>query len=86
MYEKTLKYLLSYDKELISSRRKQLENYKIHREELKKLISKCANGEISHKFFYENLKEILKKGISFQPRFVGLDGVVVIILSYYAKH
>lgn len=69
MYEKTLKDLLSYDEELISSRRKQLENYKIHRKELKKLISKCANGEISHENFYENLKEILKQGISFQPRF-----------------
>jgi hypothetical protein len=69
IYEKTLKDLLSYDKVLISSRRKQLENYKIYQKELKKLISKCANGEISNDFFYENLKEILKKGISFQPRF-----------------
>lgn len=69
MYEKTLKYLLSYDEELISSRRKQLENYKIHREEIKKLISKCANGEINHENFYTNLKKILKQGITFQPGF-----------------
>lgn len=69
IYEKTLKDFVSYDKKLISSRRKQLENYQIYRKELRKQISKCANGEISNESFYEKLKEILKKGISFQPRF-----------------
>lgn len=68
-YDKQIKKLLVYNKKLITNRREQLRKYESQKLTIKNLIYQCANNKLSNEEFYEELRKILKNGITFQPRF-----------------
>lgn len=68
-YDNQIKDLLIHKNDLIEHRRKQLKNYESNKHTIKQYILQCANGELSNDEFYKNLRDILKKDITFQPRF-----------------
>lgn len=47
-----------YDKDLICSRRGQMQNHQSVRKQLKELIEQCASGVVGNKYFYEQLKKL----------------------------
>ncbi|MDH2997957.1 hypothetical protein A1D22_08685 [Pasteurellaceae bacterium LFhippo2] len=60
---------LTINENLLTHRRKQLENYQKNKDKLKIYIQQCSDGKIDNEIFYGKLKSILENGITFQPRF-----------------